>query len=90
MRSFFERTYNALATVACRTVARILLTLCICGVGGAGLVLALGTALLALSVAVFCGLVLYALYLFAGLLAFGIVLLAVSAIVFCGAILILE
>jgi hypothetical protein len=90
MRSFFERMYNALATVACRTVASILLALCICGLAAAVLVLTLGTAMFAMGAAVFCGVILYALYLFAGLLAFGIVLLVVSAGVFCGAILILE
>ena len=81
--------YKALATAASRTVARILQALCLCGVGVAGLVLALGAALLALGAAAFCGMILSALYLFAGVLAFGIILLAVGAIVFCGAILFL-
>jgi hypothetical protein len=89
MRSFFERMYHVLATVACQAVARILQALCVCGVSAAGLVLALGTALLALGVTVFCGAILYALCFFIGLFAFGITLLVVSAIVFCGAILFL-
>ncbi len=90
MRQFLERMYNALATAACWAVARILLALCICGVAAGGLVLAHGTAMYALGAAAFCGVVLYALYLFSGLLVFGIGLLAVSAVVFCGAILFLE
>jgi len=90
MRSFLKRMRYALATAARRTVARLLQALCICGVGVAGLVLAIGAMLAALGQAVFCGVVLCALYLFAVLIAFGTALLAISAIVFCGAILFLE